>query len=131
MVTDAIDTSFVDDRPHARDLPSEPTPGPHYERLAMQIPATSTSALSWDPKAACDGAVGAQAPERATAIHAQPSMSHAEFRKVLHRAGYPDTRAQLALRGLPDPIDFGRDGEALLKRGVSLDRLVEAVGGSP
>jgi hypothetical protein len=34
-------------------------------------------------------------------------------------------------RDLPDPIDFDRDGEALLNRGISLDRLIDAMGGSP
>jgi hypothetical protein len=58
-------------------------------------------------------------------------MSHAEFRTVLHKAGYPTTKAQSVLRGLPDPIDFDRDGDQLFKRGVSLDALIDAAGGSP
>jgi hypothetical protein len=32
---------------------------------------------------------------------------------------------------LPDPIDFDRDGEALFEKGISLDRLIDARGGSP
>jgi hypothetical protein len=31
----------------------------------------------------------------------------------------------------PDPIDFDRDGERLFRKGVSLDRLIDAIGGSP
>lgn len=58
-------------------------------------------------------------------------MERAEFCKVLRRAGYSTTQAQSVLRGLPDPIDFDRDGERLFKRGVSLDRLIDATGGSP
>jgi catechol 2,3-dioxygenase-like lactoylglutathione lyase family enzyme len=38
------------------------------------------------------------------------------------------TQAQSLLRDLPDPIDFERDGEALLKLGLSLDRLISARG---
>jgi hypothetical protein len=58
-------------------------------------------------------------------------MSHTEFRNVLHRAGYTATQAQEIIRGLPDPINFDRDGEALFSRGVWLDRLTDRVGGSP
>jgi hypothetical protein len=50
---------------------------------------------------------------------------------VLRRAGYLTPHVQSALRDLPDPIDFDRDGEALSKRGISLDRLIDAMGGSP
>ena len=57
--------------------------------------------------------------------------SHAEFCKVLRRAGYLTTRVQSVLRDLPDPIDLDRDGEALFNKGISLDRLIDARGGSP
>lgn len=57
-------------------------------------------------------------------------MACAEFCNVLRRAGYSTTQAQSVVRGLPDPIDFD-DGAGLLRRGVSLDRLIDAVGGSP
>jgi hypothetical protein len=57
--------------------------------------------------------------------------SRAEFRQVLRRAGYSTTRADSLLRDLPDPIDFDRDAPTLLDRGVTLDRLINAVGGSP
>jgi hypothetical protein len=39
--------------------------------------------------------------------------SHAEFCKVLRRAGYLTTQVQSVPRDLPDPIDLDRDGEAL------------------
>ena len=58
-------------------------------------------------------------------------MARAELRKVLRRAGYSATDAQFVLGGRPDPVDFTRDGERLFKLGVSLDRLIDAVGGSP
>jgi hypothetical protein len=57
--------------------------------------------------------------------------SRTEFARVLRRAGYSNTQAQSILRGLPDPIDFDRDGEGLFRRGVSLDGLISAMGGSP
>jgi len=59
------------------------------------------------------------------------TSSHAEFSKVLRRAGYLTTQVQSVLRDLPDPIDFDRDGEALFEKGISLDRLIDARGGSP
>jgi hypothetical protein len=57
--------------------------------------------------------------------------SRAGFCEVLRRAGYPTPHVQSVLRDLPDPIDFDRDGEALLNRGISVDRLIDAMGGSP
>jgi hypothetical protein len=59
--------------------------------------------------------------------------SRAEFHKVLRRAGYSTTQAESVLRDLPDPIDFDRDRdrEILFRRGISLDRLIDAMGGSP
>jgi hypothetical protein len=62
---------------------------------------------------------------------ARLSTSHAEFRQVLRRAGYTTAQAQSVLSGLPDPIDFDRDGERLFKRGVYLDALRDAMGASP
>lgn len=59
------------------------------------------------------------------------TTSRAEFAQVLRRAGYSTTQAQSILHGLPDPIDFDRDGEGLFRKGVSLDRLIDAMGGSP
>jgi hypothetical protein len=57
--------------------------------------------------------------------------SRAEFAKLLRRAGYSTTQAESILRGLPDPIDFDRDCEALFERGISPDQLTSAMGGSP
>lgn len=65
------------------------------------------------------------------AIAERRISSRTELRNVLRRAGYSATRAEAVLRDLPDQIDFERDGPALLRRGVTLDRLIDAVGGSP
>jgi hypothetical protein len=81
-----------------------------------------------------------QRSARASAVEALPSprrppqgriSSRVEFCKLLRRAGYSLTQAQSLAGDLPDPIDFERDGEALLKRGLSLDGLISARGGSP
>lgn len=71
--------------------------------------------------------------ERTSVWTAAPRLtsSRAEFARVLRRAGYSTTQAQSVLRGLPDPIDFDRDDQALFERGVTLDRLIDAMGGSP
>jgi hypothetical protein len=68
-----------------------------------------------------------------TSVHLaqRPTTPRAEFARVLRRAGYSATQAESILRGLPDPIDFDRDCERLFRRGVSLNRLIDAMGGSP
>jgi hypothetical protein len=68
-----------------------------------------------------------------TSVHPaqRPTTSRAEFTQVLRRAGYSTTQAQSILRDLPDPIDFDRDCETLFRRGISLNRLIDAMGGSP
>jgi hypothetical protein len=58
-------------------------------------------------------------------------ISHAEAEKVFRRAGYSQEWIENALRQLPDPIDPVRDGEALLKLGVSRGALIDRMGGSP
>jgi hypothetical protein len=78
----------------------------------------------------------APAPALADLTSARPTAqrsitSRAEFAKVLRRAGYSRTQAQSILRCLRDPIDFDRDGARLFRMGVSLDRLIDAMGGSP
>ena len=65
-----------------------------------------------------------QRSARASAVEELPSprrpaqgriSSRVEFYKVLRRAGYSMTQAQSLVGDLPDPIDFERDGEALLR----------------
>ena len=92
----------------------------------MQHDMTSTA--SHKPSSSAP-AVG----DRTSAWPAAPRRisSRAEFARVLRRAGYSTTQAQSVLRGLPDPIDFDRDDQALFERGVTLDRLIDAMGGSP
>jgi hypothetical protein len=59
------------------------------------------------------------------------SLSHAEAAQILRRAGYSQERINEMLRQLPDPIDTERDGDALLRFGVSRGILMDRMGGSP
>ena len=58
-------------------------------------------------------------------------VSHAEAEPILRRAGYSQERIEDVLSDFPDPIDTERDGEALFKLGISADRLMDRMGGSP
>ena len=50
---------------------------------------------------------------------------------MLRKQGYSDEWIMSLLSRFPDPIDYDRDGEALLDEGISLDRLIDRMGGSP
>ena len=58
-------------------------------------------------------------------------VSHAEAEKILRRAGFHQEQIDDVLRDLPDPIDIERDGDALVKHGVSRGQLMDRIGGSP
>jgi hypothetical protein len=58
-------------------------------------------------------------------------ISHAKAEQILQRAGYSQERIDDVLRHVPDPIDTERDGETLLKVGVSRGILIDRMGGSP
>lgn len=59
------------------------------------------------------------------------TISHAEAAHVLRLAAYPDEFIREVLSQLPDPIDFRRDSEMLLRYGLSRQRLMERRGASP
>jgi hypothetical protein len=59
------------------------------------------------------------------------SRSHEEFSRVLRRAGYPDEFIREVLSELPDPIDLQRDQQTLGRYGLSPERLLDRLGGSP
>lgn len=59
------------------------------------------------------------------------SRSHEEFAQVLRRAGYSDEFIREVLSHLPDPIDLGRDEQTLARHGLSRERLMDSMGGSP
>jgi hypothetical protein len=57
--------------------------------------------------------------------------SHKETARVLRRAGYSDEFISEVLGQLPDPIDLERDQELLARYGLSPERLMDRMGGSP
>jgi hypothetical protein len=57
--------------------------------------------------------------------------SHEEFTRALRRAGYSDEFISDVLRQLPDPIDLQRDQQILARYGLSPERLMDRMGGSP
>ncbi len=57
--------------------------------------------------------------------------SHEEFARVLRRAGYSDEIIREVLGQLPDPIDLQRDQQVLARYGLSSERLMDRLGGSP
>ena len=57
--------------------------------------------------------------------------SHEAAAEVLRRAGYSDEFIDEVLSQLPDPIDLQRDQVILLRYGLSRERLMERMGGSP
>ena len=59
------------------------------------------------------------------------SRTHEQFSRVLRRAGYPDAFIREVLSELPDPIDLKRDEHILGRYGLSGERLMEHLGGSP
>ena len=59
------------------------------------------------------------------------SRSHEQFWRVLRRAGYTDEFIREVLSELPDPIDLKRDEHILGRYGLSGERLMDRLGGSP
>jgi hypothetical protein len=59
------------------------------------------------------------------------TMTLKECADILRRAGFPEERIAEIQAGLPDPVDFDRDAAALLRYGLTRDRLTDLMGGSP
>jgi hypothetical protein len=58
-------------------------------------------------------------------------LSHAEFGRVLKRAGYlPEVIEEIAAQ-LADPIDVDRDAHILDRYNLTRGRLMEVMGASP
>jgi hypothetical protein len=57
--------------------------------------------------------------------------SHEEFARVLRRAGWSDQIISDVLSQLPNPIDLQRDQQILAGYGLSPERLMDRMGGSP
>jgi hypothetical protein len=58
-------------------------------------------------------------------------ISHAEFARVLTRAGYPPEVIEEIAAQLEDPIDVDRDAHILDRYNLSRGRLMEVMGASP
>jgi hypothetical protein len=61
----------------------------------------------------------------------QARRTHEEFARALRRAGYSDEFISDVLSQLPDPIDLQRDQQILARHGLSPERLMDRMGGSP
>ena len=57
--------------------------------------------------------------------------SHREMARVMRRAGYSDEFINDVLAQLPDPFDLERDQQILGRYGLSSERLMDRLGGSP
>jgi hypothetical protein len=57
--------------------------------------------------------------------------SHEEVARVMRRAGYSDEVISEVLGQLADPIDLERDQDILIRYGLSSERLMDRLGGSP
>lgn len=59
------------------------------------------------------------------------TRSHEEFTRELRRAGCSAEFIGEVLSHLADPIDLQRDGETLVRHGLSPERRMDLIGGSP
>ena len=58
-------------------------------------------------------------------------LSHAEFARVLKRAGYPPEVIEEIAAQLPDPIDVDRDAHILDRYNLTRGHLMQVMGASP
>lgn len=58
-------------------------------------------------------------------------LSHAEFARLLRRAGYPQEVIEEVAAQLADPIDVERDSRILERYGLTRERLMDRLGASP
>jgi hypothetical protein len=57
--------------------------------------------------------------------------SQREMARVMHRAGYSDEFISAVLSQMADPVDLKRDQKILVRYGLSSERLMDRLGGSP
>lgn len=63
--------------------------------------------------------------------HLPATRSHEEVAGVLRRAGYSKEFISELLSQLPDPVDVQRDQQIFARYGLSPERLMDRIGGSP
>jgi hypothetical protein len=54
-----------------------------------------------------------------------------EILAVLRRAGYSEQTVSALDAELQDPVDVDRDANVFLRHGITLDRIIDRMGGSP
>ena len=59
------------------------------------------------------------------------SISKSDAIQVLRRANYDQALIDEVMAKVPDPIDIDRDGSILMQYGITRDRLMDRMGGSP
>jgi hypothetical protein len=57
--------------------------------------------------------------------------SKANVLAVLRRVGIPEQTIEALDAALDDPVDLRRDAELFFRHGITLDHLVDRMGGSP
>ena len=50
---------------------------------------------------------------------------------ILRRAGVSEQTVEALDAELPDPVDVDRDANVFLRHGITLDYLIDRIGGSP
>jgi hypothetical protein len=61
----------------------------------------------------------------------QHTRRKAEVLATLRRAGYSEQTLEALDAELPDPVDIDRDGNVFLRHGITLDSIIDRMGGSP
>jgi hypothetical protein len=55
----------------------------------------------------------------------------ADILTILRRAGVPEETIEALDDVLDDPVDLDRDGNVFLRHGITVDTLIDRMGGSP
>ena len=62
---------------------------------------------------------------------ARDLRTKAEVLAILRRSGIPEQTVQALDAALDDPVDVTRDANLFLRYGITLDSLIDNMGGSP